>query len=319
MKKIVLFLGIIVILIVVARWMTLRFGDQIEGTDKLQSLGQSWKEKAEGITEQLSVQLSEKLSAQNWEIEGKYNIDEDAWFDKDVETLNGDCTYKQLSSGTINGIVLKAAGCKVEMISSKESDFYLEFTNMKKVQAYQKDGIIIVKAMRDTEWSQEAENSVLKLYVPDMHRLNTAEIELGAGNMHIESIDTKELKLKVEAGKLTADQIYAGNLEVDLGAGAVSIDGIEAETADLSVGAGNLQMNGAVGRNLEAECAVGNLQISLKGAEKDYNYELQCVAGNIQIGEEKYSGINEEIHINNSAERNVELDCAMGNILIEFY
>ena len=204
------------------------------------------------------------------------------------------------------------------MISSKESDFYLEFANMKKVQAYQKEGIIIVKAMRDTKWSQEAENSVLKLYMPDMYPLNTAEIELGAGNMHIESIDAKELKLKVEAGKLTADQIYAGNLEVDLGAGAVSLDGIEAETADLSVGAGNLQMKGAVGRNLEAECAVGNLQIFLKEAQIDYNYELQCVAGNIQIGEEKYSGITEEIYINNSAERNVELDCAMGNILIEY-
>ena len=85
-----------------------------------------------------------------------------------------------------------------------------------------------------------------------------------------------------------------------------------------SVGAGNMMVQGSILESAQVKCAAGNIQMLLDGKTQDYNYEIVCMAGNIQIEEEKYSGINEEKIIDNSAQKDITLNCAVGNVKLTF-
>ena len=124
--------------------------------------------------------------------------------------------------------------------------------------------------------------------------------------------------MSVEAGKMAVKSLIAERSELSVGAGTLTIENGDIKNAEISVGAGNISFYGNIRGNMEGECAVGNLQMRLLGSEKDFNYELQCVAGNILLDGEKHSGINEGMMIDHAAKKNMELDCAVGNMKIEF-
>ena len=274
MKKIIIFFGVIIVSFLVLQRSPFHF-------------------------EELFAKISDTLSKQNWELDGKYNIDETDWFDKDREVFSGKLPYTQLGERNAECLRIKAAGCRVEIVRSEEENCYFEFTNMKKVQAYQKDSTVIVNAMRDTKWEQEDEDSVLKLYIPQEQTFKMVEIELGAGALHMEELLVDSLDISLEAGKLTTDGLCAGQVEIELGAG-------------------DILLAGSVLGDVDIDCAAGNVEVILKGQPADFNYKLQCVAGNIQIGEEKYTGINEEKEIDNMAHKTMNLECAVGNIFVKY-
>ncbi len=318
MKKLMIFFAGVVLLIVIARVMMLRYQDRPENFAGLQECIQLWKERVEAITDSFSEQFSGQLSVQDWEIEENYDIDTEDWFVSGETILSGSREYMQLSSGQVNSLVLQAAGCSVEIVESEDADIYLAFENMKKVQAYQKESNVVVKAVRDTELKQEPAGSVLRLYLPSKCHLEEAELELGAGSLKIENIHAGKLKLSVEAGKLTAEALCAETLVAALGAGMILLEQAQVQDAKLSAGAGSMVLKGQIHGDVDAECTVGGLQLHLQGDVTDFNYEVQCVAGNIQIGDEKSSGINAERCIDNGAGKRMELDCAMGNLEVSF-
>jgi len=249
--------------------------------------------------EDIYIKVVNRISEQSWELEGKYNIDETEWFDKEHEIFSGNLSYAQLGDSNAEGLSIKAAGCRVEIIGIDEQNCYIEFTNMKKVQAYQIEEQVLVNAMRDTKWEQKNESSVLKIYVPRGLKFERVEMELGAGSIHIDQMSAKVVDISIEAGKYVADNIYADKLEIDLGAG-------------------DIQLKSCVLGDTQIDCAAGNLEMLIKGQTTDFNYKIQCVAGNIQVGEEKYSGINEEKEIDNMAAKTMDLECVVGNIIIAY-
>ena len=297
-----------------------------EGLEDLQKLLESWKgedgmsEGLENLEKLLESWKNEdkEFSVGDWIPEGKYDIETDAWFEKEKTVMSGSQESVQLSQGPVDKLVLQAAGCKVEIVNSEISDMYLAFENLKKVQAYQNEGTVVVKAVRDTQLKQESTDSVLRLYLPLQCPLEAAELEIGAGSLHIDSLCAETLKVLVEAGKLTVGALTGEALEVTLGAGLVSLDEIQVHTAKFSVGAGSMRLSGRIHGNVEAECIAGELQMHLQGNESDYDYELHSVAGNIRLGEKKYAGMNEQTHIDNKAEAKMNLDCIAGNVEVYF-
>ncbi len=314
MKKFIVFLVCAVLLIAAARVITLRYQDRPEDFAEVQEWIEIGKEKVEEITDNFSGQIS----GQDWEIEGSYDIDTEDWFDNEGEIYSGNLAYTRLSAGEVKSLVLQAAGCKVVIRPTEESDFYFEFENMKKVQAYQEESRLVIKVVRDTLIEKETESNILTLYVPTGCILDCAELELGAGSMQIDTLQANELDLSVEAGKLTVMSLRAQDVTTTLGAGVITLDNVNLQNVSISVGVGSMTVNGQISGNVEADCAMGGLQMSLQGTVKDFNYELQCVAGNILLDGEKHSGLNEGKLIDNAAQKSMELDCAMGSMKIEF-
>ena len=297
-----------------------------EGLEDLQRLLESWKGEEgmpEGLEELQKMLESWKdedkdFSVEGWMPKGKYDIETDGWFEEERTVMSGSQEAVQLSNGSVDKLVLQAAGCKVEIVSSETPDIYLAFENVKKVQAYQDVGTVVVKAVRDTQLKQESTDSVLRLYLPSQCRLEAAELEIGAGSLHIDSICAETLKVLVEAGKLTVEDMTGDSLEVTLGAGLVSLTQTQVQTAKFSVGAGSMQLSGMIHGDVEAECIAGELQMHLRGNESDYDYELHSVAGIIRIGEKEYAGMNEQMHIDNNAEAKMDLDCIAGKVEVVY-
>lgn len=314
MKKFLGFLICAVLIMVVVRIGMFRYQDRPEdfaGIEKWIDLG---REKTEEVTDN----LSEKISGLDWEFEGAYDIEADSWFDEDGIIYSGNLEYTKIDTGNVKQFVLQSAGCKVEVMPVDEEDFYISFENMKKVQVYQKEETLHLRAVRETTIGEESQEHILRVYVPKDCALKLAEIELGAGSMMIECLEAEQMKVSVEAGKMEIKSLIAKESQLSVGAGTLLVADGDLGSAEISVGAGNLSLNGEIRGNMDAECAVGNLQMQLSGNKKDFNYELQCVAGNIMLDDEKHTGINEGMVIDHAAEKKMELDCALGNMKIEF-
>jgi hypothetical protein len=63
---------------------------------------------------------------------------------------------------------------------------------------------------------------------------------------------------------------------------------------------------------------MGNITMQLEGEEEDFDYELDCVTGNLRIGDTEYSGLASSREVDNNAIKKMDLQCAMGNIEVEF-
>ena len=64
---------------------------------------------------------------------------------------------------------------------------------------------------------------------------------------------------------------------------------------------------------------MGNVEMKLEGGEKDFNYRLEGSMGNIDLGRESYSGFSNEVVLNNGADKEMQVECSMGNISIRFH
>ena len=314
MKKFIVFIMCAVLLIGTVRVISLRYQDSPEDFEQIGE----WIEVGKETVGEVTDSFSKKISEQNWGLEGSYDIDSENWFDDEGVTYSGSMEYTRLCSGEIGSFSIQAAGCRVEVVVTEEPDFYFAFENMKKVQAYEKGNHVSLKTVRDTLINEEDEKNILTLYVPETCFLETVELELGAGSMQIENLCAENVHISVEAGKLTVDAMESKDMTVSLGAGAVSLNKVNIQNAELSVGAGTMSLNGRIHGDIEADCAMGNLQMELDDNVKSFNYELQCMAGNILLNGEKHSGINEGMLIDHAASKDMKLNCAIGNMKIEF-
>lgn len=160
--------------------------------------------------------------------------------------------------------------------------------------------------------------NVITLVIPAGTSLEEVEIEVGAGVMEIVSLKAKEIDALIGAGELRIDQAQSQDFSVEIGAGRIEAYNMDVEEASLTLSMGECIYEGAISGNLDIECDMGNMEISLSGHEDDYNYEIECGAGNVEIGGTSYAALASERHINNGCHRDIEVECNMGNIGIQF-
>lgn len=129
----------------------------------------------------------------------------------------------------------------------------------------------------------------------------------------------REIEIEAAAGVITADRIIADSVSVEVDAASVQIDElIVTREADLHVEAGKMVIGYFDGPKLDVDCAMGSIMVVCEGSEDDYNYEMECGMGQILFGQESYSGIGEEIRIQNGGHKMIEAECDMGEIILEF-
>lgn len=175
------------------------------------------------------------------------------------------------------------------------------------------------------------------LYLPKGIRLDSIDLEMGAGNMNsvvleadeisldigaakfdVAGINSREVNINIGAGKADINFINADDASISVGAGSISIKGLDVKDIALEVGMGNIDAVGKISGNADVDCGMGNISMALQGYESDHNYYLDCAMGNISVGNNKYSGIASERTINNGSSSDFYVECAMGNINIDF-
>ena len=132
----------------------------------------------------------------------------------------------------------------------------------------------------------------------------------------------KETSIDVAAGTVTmCDEFRTDDLDVSVAAGEFTNAGkiSVANDTTITVGTGNVELSELDIYNLEVDCGIGNVDLNILGKEADYNYEISCSAGNVDIGGSSYSGVGHNKNITNpNARRDMNLDCGVGNITVNF-
>lgn len=156
-------------------------------------------------------------------------------------------------------------------------------------------------------------------------KVNTSKKNIGYDNqkhtLHIripEGWIFHEVDIDMAAGNFYAEELYAGSLDIDMAAGNVEIGSGKIGELAVDMTAGRILCQAAVQHELDIDMTAGHANVLMLGEETDYNYEITCAMGNIDIGNSSYSGMRQKKEINNHSERDIDIDCAAGNVTISF-
>ena len=122
----------------------------------------------------------------------------------------------------------------------------------------------------------------------------------------------------VGAGALEMEGVSAGEISLEVGAGQIIAEGFCTDVLEADCGAGQISLQGEVLRNADLNCDVGEVLFTLPGGMEVYNYELSCSAGELIVGDEAYSGIRNDMKIDNGSSCLIEAECRIGRMEIMF-
>ncbi len=184
---------------------------------------------------------------------------------------------------------------------------------------YEKNGKFHLEGNRKEMWDQYINKEErVYLYLPKGMVFREADIEMGGGVVEIASLSADEIDLSVGAGEIIVGELDGVELKVETGMGAVSLNKINVQKLDAETGLGSTYMKGSVSREIDMECGMGNIELILSGKVSDYNYEICCAVGSIDVDGRNYSGLAEDVRINNKAAAECSLECSMGEISLTF-
>ncbi|MFV0363134.1 MAG: DUF4097 family beta strand repeat-containing protein [Suipraeoptans sp.] len=147
-------------------------------------------------------------------------------------------------------------------------------------------------------WNDRA-NSYIEIYVPEGYTFDEADISVGAGELNISAINTKEL-------------------DIDVGAGQAVIHDFNVDYLYMKCGAGQITAAGNINKEGDIDGGIGEIDLSLDGLESDFNYNLNVGVGEVTVGKNNFSGLGSQKTISNDADKDIDVDCGMGSIKVEF-
>lgn len=199
----------------------------------------------------------------------------------------------ELSAGTLQIMESDTQEVRFET-SNIDSRLHLKY--------YVEDGELIVETRKNLAGLVNSPDiGTIYLFLPKDVTLDEVDIEVGAGGFYV-------------------DSIKANSLKVGVGAGEAVIDSFRALETEFQCGTGRMEASGDPGVMMDVNCGIGEAEISLNGMKEDYSYNLQCGIGDIQLGHESYSGIGigGNKQINNNTGKEIEIDCGIGSVRVNF-
>lgn len=128
----------------------------------------------------------------------------------------------------------------------------------------------------------------------------------------------KKVKLDIGAGRLNIDGIQTEKLELDVGAGSAELKNAVAQKAEMECGMGQLTYNGILQDTSSIECSMGKIKLELSGKEEDYQYELECDMGKIVLNGTEHQGIEKKIKSGDPDAPKIKVECGMGQVDLLF-
>lgn len=133
-------------------------------------------------------------------------------------------------------------------------------------------------------------------------------------------LTAKEISIKVGAGecevinKLTAQE----EMVVSVDAGEMSLEELEAKKLKLGGGVGELTVGLIRADTIEIDGGVGEIEVTAAGKETDYSYDVNCGVGSVEIGDHEYSGLSSGGTVQNAGDKKIDIDCGVGSVEVSF-
>lgn len=220
----------------------------------------------------------------------------------DIPVTEGDDmqTFKNIKS-----IDLYVCAGRVEVICDEDAsdEIRIETKNIDKrlkLKYYTDGNELIIKTRKNVIGLNNVKGSPeINIYVPKDFRFQEAEFDLRAGSLYVGDINAEEL-------------------HVDVGAGEAAINRFTARDADFDCGTGSIITAGQVEEEADIDCGIGQITFTARGKQSDYNYEITCGIGQVICGESTYSGMGCDKKIDNHAAREMNIDCGIGEVNVNF-
>ncbi len=232
---------------------------------------------------------------------GRY-VDDDYEEREDVSVTEGDDMQKFKNVRSID-MYVAAGEVEVRRTADTADEIIIETEKIDKrlkLQYYMDGDELVIQTKKKITHINNA-GGVGKIYIniPERCVLEDAEFNLLAGSLYVEEISAKELS-------------------IDVGAGEASINKFTADKADFNCGTGSIMAAGNVREEADIDCGIGQITFHVQGKQTDYNYEVSCGIGEVSCGDSTYSGIGSKREVDNHATKEMEIDCGIGNVIVNF-
>lgn len=217
--------------------------------------------------------------------------------DHEVKQSSGVGKEKIGTGEDVRNLAIAYGAGELKILESEDENIYLEVDHTMVFEyGIDKEKTLYIKPKKKKFTNATGE---MILYLPKEIRFDWVNFELGAGEMTVSNIETAEMELSV-------------------GAGTVVLENLKCDTADVEVGAGEMEVKKGNVESLTLNLAMGEADLMLAGKEEDYDYDVSCGAGEVQIGSMYAGGLASEKDTDFGREKNIQVECAMGSVSIDF-
>ncbi|MBE6763888.1 MAG: DUF4097 domain-containing protein [Ruminococcaceae bacterium] len=153
--------------------------------------------------------------------------------------------------------------------------------NQKDVSVRQQGNTLVVEEEKKPFTNDDG---VVVLTVPEDMVFVTAQIEMGAGRLEAESLNTAVLDLSIGAGEAAVDTLtVTDKAEIETGAGRLLIQQGTFARLDMELGVGKADITAALGNGSRVECGVGSLKLGLLNGKTAYTVRADTGIGTFTV------------------------------------
>lgn len=205
---------------------------------------------------------------------------------------------------------------KSSNLQIKTGDKFEVKTNNSNIKYSNENGSIKIREDKLTNWFfGKIDIGELIIYIPEnMKQIDEVKINIGAGTVFIEQLNTKNLYLDLGAGNVTIDKlIVSEESKINGGAGNINVNSGEIANVDLDLGVGNTKIKSDIIGNSNINTGVGELNLYLTLESDNYKINVNKGLGKITFNDDK---ILDDTIIGNG-ENYIKISGGVGNINIE--
>lgn len=257
--------------------------------------------------------------------ENEEYADSDRPFDE-PETVSGNGQFSGITTdkiGEVKNIEMELGAGEIELKESKNGTFHVdEGENMNIVSDFS-DGTLRIRTKNTNNvqifgfdtGSVSAGKAVI--YLPQQ-AYEEITLDLGAGTCKGDLPECEKLSIRLGAGECEFDYIKAGEAELEVGAGECRIGLLEVNDLNADIAMGEFDAKALIHKELDAKVGMGEISMEIIGEEADFDYDVEVGAGEVRIGSRSYSGVGSGGSQENGSEREIDVECGMGEAKIDF-
>lgn len=205
---------------------------------------------------------------------------------------------------------------KSSNLQIKTGDKFEVKTNNSNIKYSNENGSIKIREDKLTNWFfGKIDIGELIIYIPEnMKQIDEVKINIDAGTVFIEQLNTKNLYLDLGAGNVAIDKLTVSEeSKINGGAGNININSGEIANVDLDLGVGNTKIKSDITGNSNINTGVGELNLYLSLDADNYKINVNKGLGKITFNDDK---ILDDTIIGNG-ENYIKISGGVGNINIE--
>ncbi len=159
-------------------------------------------------------------------------------------------------------------------------------TNNSNIKYLNENGNVSVKEEGAIKWyfGKNYDGTVIVYLPEDMKQIEDVKIDIGAGTISIEKLNTKKLYLELGAGNVTIDNMTVSEeMRLDGGAGNIEINSGRIANTDIDLGIGKTTIKSDITGNSKIDTGIGELNLDLTLPKEDYKIVVDKGIGEIRF------------------------------------